>query len=461
MDQKYQSFYEIALKAIDAMYLTIVIDKAGYIVYMGENYRNLFGLDEKDVIGKYIKEIIPNTKLIEVLESGKETIGEKFTLINGNRIICNRIPIKDDSENIIGVISTSTFYNITEVDALNSKIEQLKRDNENYKNQLQKFRSKQMPLDSIVGISNSIKSLKETIEKISNLPVSVLITGETGTGKEVFANCIHKLSPRSESNFIKINCAAIPKDLIESELFGYAPGAFSGALKEGKIGKFEMANSGSILLDEIGEMPLSLQTKLLRVLQEKEVVRVGDSKPIKLDVRIICSTNKNLEELISKGEFREDLYYRINVVEMKIPPLRERLDDIELFSKYFIDKFNNDYGLGINLINDDVIELFKEYNWPGNIRELENVIERACIIRASGNLNLEDFDFFLAKLFKTDKSNQDHIDYTLEEAKSKVEKEQIIKTIIKTKGNKTAAAKILGIDRTILYNKLKKYDINI
>ncbi len=273
---------------------------------------------------------------------------------------------------------------------------------------------------------------------------------------------MHKLSSRSHENFVKINCAAIPKDLLESELFGYEPGSFSGANKNGKMGKFELANNGTLLLDEIGEMPLSLQSKLLRVLQEGELERIGGLKTIKLNVRIICSTNSNLEEQVENGLFRRDLYYRINVVEINLPSLRERLDDIESLSNFFIEKINNSYGLGITEIRPEVYTLFNEYEWDGNIRELQHVLERACVMVGTGPLKLEHFEFLLNRLYKKDNPESNQLAFggnSLPNITAEVEKESIIRALMEAKGNKTSAAKILNIDRSSLYNKLRKYGI--
>lgn len=262
---------------------------------------------------------------------------------------------------------------------------------------------------------------------------------------------------------MKINCAAIPKDLLESELFGYESGSFSGAIKGGKMGKFELANGGTLLLDEIGEMPLVLQSKLLRVLQEGELERVGGLKTIKLDVRVICVTNQNIVEQVEKGLFRKDLFYRINVVEINIPPLRDRLEDIPPLCEYFINKINYSLGLDITDIKKDVFALFNEYIWTGNVRELYHVLERACIMAGFGSLKLENLDFLLARIYKKNiiNDNTSYNDVSLNDITAEVEKEKIIKTLINTKGNKSSAAKLLNIDRSSLYNKLKKYGIDI
>lgn len=464
---KNEKLIDVILHAIESMFFTVITDEKGNILFMSKSYRELFNLAEEDVVGKHVHDIIPNSKIPQVLETGVETIGDIFEMIDGREVICNRILIRDDaSQEILGVLTTATFNNIDELEVLNKKIEQLEQINLKYKKTIKKLQKINTAPIRIISASDEIRNIKDTISKIASTKATVLITGETGTGKEIFANHIHLNSDRRDEKFVKINCSAIPKDLIESELFGYGPGAFSGALKEGKIGKFELANKGSILLDEIGEMPYNLQSKLLRVIQEREIVRLGDNKTIDLDVRIICSTNKKLTDLIKKGEFREDLYYRINVVELEIPPLRKRIVDISPLCHFFIEKFNISYGLGIHGIDEQVITRFHNYSWPGNVRELENVIERACLLKGSGYLSLEDFTFYNHKLLNESDDVSNTSDghsvnkISLSSAKEDAEKSAIIAALEATSWNKTKAALKLGIDRSNLYTKLKKYDIS-
>jgi len=246
-------------------------------------------------------------------------------------------------------------------------------------NILKKKLENHSPFHGIVGESKKIKEIKNLIYKIADSKAAVLLMGESGTGKELFARAIHQCSERRNKPFVAINCAALPQTLLESELFGYEKGAFTGALKQ-KKGKFELANGGTLFLDEIGEMNLETQSKLLRVLQEKEYERVGGLKPIKVDIRIVSATNVDLEEAIKQGRFREDLYYRINVIPIEIPPLRERKEDIPMLAEYFLKVFNREYGKNIELISMEVLDIFMEYEWPGNARELKNIIESAVAI---------------------------------------------------------------------------------
>lgn len=456
-----KNFNNILFHAIKSMYYTIVTDENARVIFLSKNYEEILNIKPEDYIGRPVQEIVENSEIPRVLKTRKEEIGHLFTLKDGLTVVCNRIPIIDKGV-LYGVISSATFYDLNKVSPLNNQIEELKKENMEYKKRLNELCSKQQySINQVIGDSAKIADIKNTVVKFANSDLTFLITGETGTGKEVFASAIHNLSSRKNENFVKINCAAIPKDLLESELFGYEPGSFSGALKSGKIGKFELANHGTLLLDEIGEMPLALQSKLLRVLQENELERVGGIKTIKLDVRIICSTNQKIEEQVEKGLFRRDLFYRINVVEINLPPLRERLEDIRPLSKFFIDKTNVSYGLGITGLKKEVYALFNEYEWEGNVRELQHVLERACVTAGSGPLKLEHFDFLLSRIYKKDRIKNDKLNDSLNNITAEVEKEKIIKTLIETKGNKTSAAKLLNIDRSSLYNKLKKYNIDI
>ncbi|MBV7276807.1 sigma 54-interacting transcriptional regulator [Clostridium sp. PL3] len=441
----------------------VVVDANGIIVYMNKMYSNLLGVAQEDAVGKHVTEVIPNTRLHIVAKTGVEEIGSLMTLYDTTKgeditMVCNRIPI-EENQKVIGVVAVTTLRDINEVESLHQEINRIKDENKKYKKQLDILKKNLNPLNKIIGKSECIRDVKRTIEDYAKSNLPVLITGETGVGKEVFANAIHQLSNRNMNNYVKINCAAIPKDLLESELFGYVEGAFSGAAKGGKMGKFELANNGTILLDEIGEMPLALQVKLLRILQEKELEKVGGLKSIKLDVRIICSTNQNIEDMVKNRTFREDLYYRINVIELPIPPLRERLDDIPLLCDFFIKRINKENDCRIEGVDQSVIELLNQHSWPGNVRELEHVVERATILCKRGIIQLNHCDFLVAKIRRT--SNVGILENTLRDKKSNFEKEAIIEALKKTGGNKTKAAKLLNIDRSVLYNKIKKYNIEL
>lgn len=308
---------------------------------------------------------------------------------------------------------------------------------------------------NIKGNSSKMQEVFQLIESVAPTDATVLIRGESGVGKEMVAEAIHFNSLRKSKPFIKVNCAALPESLIESELFGHEKGAFTGAASQ-RIGRFEAANGGTIFLDEIGDIPAPIQVKLLRVLQQREIERLGSSTPIKVDVRVICATNRNLEEQIKTEEFREDLYYRINVFPIYVPALRERINDIPVLADYFIDKFNQKLGKDIKRISASAIDMLMVYHFPGNIRELENCMERACILSSDGVVRSHN----LPPTLQTAVSSNSTTTGTLEIILGKLEKQIIQDTLISTKGNITKAAEKMGITERMMGIRLKKYDID-
>ena len=308
---------------------------------------------------------------------------------------------------------------------------------------------KRFNFDEIIGKSSSINKVLEMVKSVASTPATVLITGENGTGKELIARAIHKNSLRKNSPFVVVNCVAFSPNLLESELFGHEKGSFTGAIAK-RIGRFEMANGGTIFLDEIGEMDLTIQTKLLRVLQEREFERVGSSRTIKVDVRILSATNKDLKKEIEERRFREDLFYRLNVFSVDVPPLRERKEDIPLIVEHLTGKYNKILNKKVKKVSAKAMELLLDYNYPGNIRELENIIERSMIMAKDEIIDEKYFNFI---------SKEEYIEKkgTLKET----EKELIIKYLIQNKGNRTKTAEILGISRRSLQNKIKEYQINL
>ena len=436
----------------------IVVDMASKIVFINERYAKILSVNPKTVIGRPITEIIPNTKMQYIIKTGHEDIGSLFKLPDGRTVVCNRLPIKN-MNHMIGAVAFSTFKKMDEVIIFIDKINSLKSELLIYKKELGKLRGAKYSLDQIIGESNSIKELKELTKKVASTKSTVLITGETGTGKELFGHAIHEQSSRKHKSLIRLNCAALPNDLLESELFGYDDGAFTGAKKGGKPGKFELANEGTLILDEIHQLSLKSQSKLLRVIQEREIERIGSIKSKSIDVKLICITNADLKTLSAEGKFREDLYYRIDVVEINVPPLRERIGDIDLLVENFVTKLNLDLSLHITGVDSDVINLFKSYHWPGNVRELEHVLERAANYVLSGTLKLDNFRFLFDRI-----RNVSIVKNTLEikclkQIREKAEKDAIIEALLISNGNKKMAAEQLQIDRSVLYDKIKKLNI--
>jgi len=314
---------------------------------------------------------------------------------------------------------------------------------------------------NITGKSEKMQKLYSLLEKLSSVPTTVLITGESGTGKELVAEALHYKSPRKNNPFVKINCSALPENLLESELFGHVKGAFTGAIKD-KTGRFQKAHRGTIFLDEIGDISPALQLRLLRVLQEKEFERVGDSNPVKVDVRILAATNKSLQEKVKEGTFREDLYYRLKVVELHLPPLREKREDIPLLVEHLIEKLNKELGKSVISVSRDVQKIFLNYPWPGNIRELENTIEYALILAEGSIITLDDLPSdirnFKVKYSKSDKKGRD-----LKRKRKSPEIEDEVKIIKealeKCNWKKAKAARLLGISRKTVQRKVKEYNI--
>jgi Nif-specific regulatory protein len=392
--------------------------------------------------------------------------------IDGHDIsfICTPIRYKD---NIIGSLSfhkiykrvLSFDYDVRMLKIVGSMVGRTMRRRQEYAEEMEQLRNENNKLRGelktrimpsyIKGNSGKMNEVFGLIDSVAATDATVLIRGESGVGKELIADAIHYNSLRKDKPFIKVNCAALPESLIESELFGHEKGAFTGANVQ-RIGRFEAANTGTIFLDEFGEIPASTQVKLLRVLQEREIERVGGSKTIKVDVRIICATNRNLEDLISQGIFREDLYYRINVFPIYIPALRERINDIPILTDFFIEKFNKRHRKNINRITSTAIDTLMVYHWPGNIRELENCIERACILSVDNVIRTHN----LPPTLQTAASTQSTQQGTLEIIINKLEKQLIMDTLILFKGNMAKAAEQLGITERMMGIRVKKYNID-
>lgn len=337
--------------------------------------------------------------------------------------------------------------------------ESLKRENFQLKERIQKIKES-YNFGKMMAKSRVMQSIFSLSAKVAKYNTTVLIYGASGTGKELITKGIHFSSDRSKNSFIPVNCGGIPENLLESELFGYKKGAFTGALKD-KTGLFEEASGGTIFLDEIGEMPLSLQVKLLRVLQENEIRPVGDSKPKKIDIRVLAATSKNLEQEIKNGTFREDLFYRLNVLPINLPPLRERNEDIPLLCNHFINQFNSRLHKDIIGIAPAAMSLLLKHNWPGNVRELENVIERALVLAEDKLLAPENFPSLIGEREGTDQIDKIFEGYSLKDAQKDIEKMLISKALTKTEGNRTKAAQLLEISHPSLLSKIKAYNILI
>lgn len=439
----------------------VITDDEGYITFFNEPYGKFLNINPGDQIGRHCTDVFENTRMHIVAKTGKPEINHS-QLIMGQNMVVQRIPIKKNGK-VVAVYGQVMFRDIKDVAKLAKKLCLLESKVKQYEEELITLRSTRYTFDSIVGISSAITSLKRDALKAAANSFPVLITGESGTGKELFVQAIHHASPRSPYPFVRINCSAIPRELIESELFGYSKGAFTGASRSGKPGKFALADRGTIFLDEIGDMPLGMQPKLLRVLEEKEFSRVGGTSVIRSDFRLITATNQNLQEMIPAKRFRLDLFYRLNVIPLHIPPLRERKDDIMPLAKHLLEKLTEEANLPEVLIDSEAEDVLKNCDWPGNVRELQNVIERTLSSLEGNVIYIRNLPFYLhGKPYETKDGQRILIDKNPSSLKSvhgEAEKKAILHALNITGNNKKKTADILGIHRTLLYKKMKKYNI--
>lgn len=419
----------------------ICTDNGGIIKFINSKAEDYLKIKGETLVNKSIFEIIPDLKL----DFKKPSPIEVKVTVNNKRksFIIKTIPVMIEDKNVSNIIEIHKTSHM-----IRNAYKLIEGQNS-------------ITFEHIIGNSPKIMEVKDISKKVAPSKSSVLLRGESGTGKELFARAIHNSSDRVNCPFVAINCASIPDNLLESELFGYEGGAFTGARKEGQMGKFELANGGTLFLDEIGDLPIHLQPKLLRVLQEEAFMRVGGKELIPVDFRLIAATNRNLEEMALDGEFREDLYYRLNVIPIHIPPLRERIEDIEILSEYELEKYCNKLGINSKYFSREVQEAFNKYNWPGNVRELENAVEYLVNVVKGEEINFENLPYTIKKYFldnkdKTNKSGK------LKDIIEDYEKE-ILKSYLKTYGDTTEdkgkIASILGINLSTLYRKLAKYNL--
>ena len=444
--------YELIL---DNIYNGVLItDAQGNVIYMNRPYGEFLGLDPQAQVGRHCTEVLEFSRMHIVAQTGRAELNQA-QWINGQNMVVQRIPIRKDDQ-VVAVYGQVMFKNAREVGDLAARLSLLQSKVEMYKQELIHLRATRYTFDSVVGISPAILDLKKTARRAAHGDAAVLISGESGTGKELFAQAIHQASPRCVHPFVRINCAAIPHDLLESELFGYASGAFTGASAKGKPGKFELAHQGTIFLDEIGELPLDMQPKLLEALEEKAFERVGGTTVIQSDFRLIAATNQNLETLIEKNRFRADLYYRLNVIPIQIPPLRERTSDIPLLARHILDQLAQESARPPVTLSDEAEHLLSAYRWPGNVRELVNAMERILLTLEGRTIQAQHLPLHLQGTPKA--VNSRFGTRNLKQVLERTEAELIQSVLSEAGGNKVEAARQLGIHRTHLYKKLAKIE---
>ena len=429
----------------------MVTDADGYITHFNKPYGQFLGIEPGEQIGKHCTEVVENTRMHIVAQTGKPEINQSQR-IKGQNMVVQRIPIRKDGK-VIVVFGQVMFKDVKDVGKLARELSLLESKVKLYEEELINLRSTRYTFDSIFGKSEAIKNLKKEALRAAANQFPVLISGESGTGKELFAQAIHHASPRRLHPFVRINCAAIPRDLLESELFGYEKGAFTGAGADGKPGKFELAKNGSVFLDEIGDLPIEMQPKLLRAIEDKQFERVGGTKIIQSDFRVIAATNQNLAEMISDGRFRKDLFYRLNVISLHIPPLRERKGDIIPIAHHLLTSMAQEANLVEINIGKEAEKALRNFEWPGNVRELSNVLERVISALEGDTIHLQNLPFYI---YGGRKKSPNANPSSLKEVYAKTEKEAIRYALKETDNNKARAAKMLGIHRTLLYKKMKK-----
>eukprot|EP01029_Cantina_marsupialis_P018586 TRINITY_DN428322_c0_g1_i1.p1 TRINITY_DN428322_c0_g1~~TRINITY_DN428322_c0_g1_i1.p1 ORF type:complete len:467 (-),score=11.89 TRINITY_DN428322_c0_g1_i1:951-2351(-) len=438
----------------------MVVDKNGDIIYVNKSFKEVHEVSEEEVLGKPVTSIIDNTRLDVVASNG---VAEHDCLqdIKSHSYVVSRVPIFENGK-CVGAVGMIRFRHMEEIQKLTEKVKDLTCEIEQLRKSKKASDEAEYTFNHIPGIAPAAKEAKNKAMLAAPRETTVLLRGESGVGKEVYSQSIHNYSPRSEGPFIHLNCSAIPEHLIESELFGYEEGAFTGARKGGHRGMFEQADKGTIFLDEFGDMPLATQVKLLRVIQEGKVSRIGSEKITKIDVRIIAATNQNLEEMIKEKSFREDLFYRLNVFPIELPALRDAVEELPILAKRMWKRMARKNGMFHMHLEDSALGALQQYSWPGNVRELQNFLERCMIMSCENDITAE----FVEKALQSGTENDQDLQAAsskqlpLAELIEKTEHEAISFALNASNGNRSEASRRLGITRPLLYKKMARYGLN-
>lgn len=490
------------LKALDQGGIVALVDQYGNYIYVNRRWEEDTGMTSDQVLGKNVEDVVSGSAAMLSLRTGRVISGEMFLRSKAGRELSSIMkyqPVFDEEKNVSGCLITSLFSRLEEAQDFSKKLDQILEEFQYLKSPERGSSGAKYSVQSIIGDSPGMRDVREQIYIAGATAASCLIEGETGTGKELVAHAIHNVSMRKIFPFVKVNCSAIPENLMESEFFGYEEGSFTGGVKGGKAGKFEKAHLGSMFLDEINAMSLKMQPKLLRALQEKEIERVGGTESIPVNVRVLSASNMPLDYLVEQGVFRRDLFYRLNIITVKIPPLRRRKEDILPLTQSFIKRYNSELCRNVSGISDGALQYLTEYDWPGNVRELQNVIERVMASTWEDRLDVEVFRRFSPHLSAAQRTAVPSAPAALEEKpetavktksvrtpaeestaqageslrdadasaeilslsrqKEASEKEAILRALQISGMNKSKAARMLNISRTLLYKKLEKYDI--
>lgn len=450
---------EMALNSItDEIFIT---DGKGFTEYVNSAVERIYGLSPSEIIGKHVTELAdkklfnPSATMKVIEENRRVTITQQTS--KGNTLVATSNPVFDDEGNILKIVTTAR--DMSEISSLNCRLEEAEKLIDAYQSTISGLRGKTITSSTMIVSGNKMETLMKTLENVASVTTTILISGESGVGKSVAARHIHDLSDRKESPFVVINCGSIPENLIESELFGHMEGSFTGATKGGKAGLIELADGGTVFLDEVGDLPLCIQVKLLHVIQEKKLIRVGGQNYIDVDIRIIAATNRDLEKMVENGTFREDLYYRLSVVPITVPPLRERKDEIEELAWKFLSYYNNKYNYQKEFA-PDLLNFFCNYSWPGNIRELENIIERLIVT--------VDSDIISRRHLPAGVADDDEVEpspvvvnrlLTLKDATALME-QQLLSLASRSLNSTYKIAESLGVNQSTVVRKMKTYNMS-
>ena len=429
-----------------------VVDAEARIVFISSVHERFFGLGRGEGTGRPVREVIENTRLDHVVRGGRAEIGAIQRMRGAQRVV-SRVPITHDGE-IVGAMGRIMFKGPEQLELLSQQINTLERQVEFYKREATALRQRRYGLESLIGESRPMQRLRSEIIKVAPLAIPVLVQGESGTGKELVAHALHLLGPRRDAAMVMVNGAGLPPTLVEAELFGYEPGSFTGADRKGRKGKFEQANGGTLFLDELGDMPLEVQAKLLRVLQDRIIERIGGDRPREVDFRLVTATNRDLQVLVSEGKFRLDLFYRVSPIVLEVPPLRERRDDIPLLAEHFMQDVAARHGRACPAIEADAMAYLMEQSWPGNVRQLRHEIERAFVFCESHCVTAADFGVRDITPAIPRRPPAPERPETLKDAIDQLEATLIQEAMRSFSGNKKRVAAKLGISRSYLYKKL-------
>ena len=436
----------------------VVVDRDARIVWISEKYLALLGIGAAgEALGKPIEEVIPTSLMRHVVETGEPILLDIMDF-KSQSFVVTRLPLKDGNGEVTGAVGFVLYDRPQYLKPLVTKFARLQSELAAAQRALAEHRRPKYTFSSFVGSSPACVEVKRQARRAAQLDTTVLLQGETGTGKELLAHAIHGVSTRSEKPFIGINLAAIPDNLLEAEFFGVAPGAYTGAERRGRDGKLRLADGGTLFLDEVGDMPLLLQSKLLRVLQEQEFEAVGSNTVIRVDLRVIAATSRDLKQLVQEGKFRSDLYYRLNVLRINVPPLRDRLPDLEALSEVMLERIAERTGLPQRELSREALGVLSAYSWPGNVRELRNVLEQVTMLAESPRITPEDFATILPESAVHSRRNRrpapPESPKKLAEAVTEAERSAIRAALAAANGNKAVAARLLGISRATLYEKM-------